>query len=265
MIIDAHCHAGTGDGLTGPWDTRAPLTRYLHRAAQAGIDRTVVFAPFAGDYVAANRRTARIVERMPDRLLGFACVHATRDAGRIAALVSEAVMLGLRGLKVHRHDGAVTREVAAAAARHRLPVIFDIQGQAAAIEILAAEYPEVSWIVPHLGTFSDDWWAQRCVIDLIARHPNVYADTSGVRRFDLLEEAVDRAPGKVIFGSDGPELHPGVELAKILYLGLPASVEADVLGGTLRRILPLEAPGSVDMDGRKVRGVRLEGRLAAGS
>ena len=21
-IIDCHCHAGTGDGLTGPWDTR---------------------------------------------------------------------------------------------------------------------------------------------------------------------------------------------------------------------------------------------------
>jgi hypothetical protein len=25
MIIDAHCHAGKGDGLTGPWDTNAPL------------------------------------------------------------------------------------------------------------------------------------------------------------------------------------------------------------------------------------------------
>lgn len=265
MIIDAHCHAGTGDGLTGPWDTRAPLTRYLHRAARAGIDRTVVFAPFAGDYVAANRRTARIVERMPDRLLGFACVHATRDAGRIPALVSEAVRLGLRGLKVHRHDGAVTREIAAAAARHRLPVIFDIQGQPAAIEILAAEYPEVSWIVPHLGTFSDDWWAQRCVIDLIARHPNVYADTSGVRRFDLLEEAVDRAPGKVIFGSDGPELHPGVELAKIRYLGLPAAIEADVLGGTLRRILPPEAPRGFAMDVRRAGPVRRERRLGARS
>ena len=25
MIVDAHCHAGHGDGLTGPWDTVAGL------------------------------------------------------------------------------------------------------------------------------------------------------------------------------------------------------------------------------------------------
>jgi len=42
MIVDSHCHGGRGDGLTGPWDTAAPLGRYLQRADQAGIDRTVL-------------------------------------------------------------------------------------------------------------------------------------------------------------------------------------------------------------------------------
>jgi hypothetical protein len=37
MIIDGHCHAGKGDGLTGPWDTAAPLDKYLLRAAQTWI------------------------------------------------------------------------------------------------------------------------------------------------------------------------------------------------------------------------------------
>jgi PqqA peptide cyclase len=32
MIVDCHCHAGDGDGFTGPWDTTAPLDRYLVRA-----------------------------------------------------------------------------------------------------------------------------------------------------------------------------------------------------------------------------------------
>jgi hypothetical protein len=31
MVIDCHCHVGKGDGLTGPWNTAAPLGRYLHR------------------------------------------------------------------------------------------------------------------------------------------------------------------------------------------------------------------------------------------
>jgi hypothetical protein len=42
MIIDSHCHAGKGEGLTGPWDTAAPLDKYLIRADQAGITHTVI-------------------------------------------------------------------------------------------------------------------------------------------------------------------------------------------------------------------------------
>ena len=35
MIIDSHCHAGKGDGLTGPWDTAAPL-RQISRPRCSG-------------------------------------------------------------------------------------------------------------------------------------------------------------------------------------------------------------------------------------
>ena len=55
MIIDSHCHAGKGDGLTGPWDTNAPLEKYLQRARRAGIGRTVLFAAFHSDYAVANQ------------------------------------------------------------------------------------------------------------------------------------------------------------------------------------------------------------------
>jgi hypothetical protein len=75
VIIDCHCHAGKGDGLTGPWDTAAPLGVYLRRAAKAGIDRTVLFAAFHSDYRVANRRVARIVSSRPDRFYGFAFLH----------------------------------------------------------------------------------------------------------------------------------------------------------------------------------------------
>ena len=61
MIIDSHCHAGTGDGFSGPWDTRAPLGKYLQRAHEAGIDRSVLFAAFHSDNALANRGVAEIV------------------------------------------------------------------------------------------------------------------------------------------------------------------------------------------------------------
>ena len=46
-----------------------------------------------------------------------------------------------------------------------------------------------------------------------------------------------RGRAKVIFGSDGPWLHPGVELAKVLALGLPAPALQLVLGGNIRGLL----------------------------
>jgi hypothetical protein len=70
------------------------------------------------------------------------------------------------------------------------------------------------------------------------RYPNVYADTSGVRRFHYIVQAVARAGAKkVIFGSDGPWLHPGLELHKIRLLGLPPEQEALILGGNVLRLL----------------------------
>jgi uncharacterized protein len=239
MIIDAHCHAGTGDGLTGPWDTNAPLAKYLLRAAQADIDRTVLLASFHSDYAKANREVARIVRSRPDRFYGFAFVHPERDRGRVAPMIEEVVIrFGFCGIKVHRHDARITREVCEVAQAFNLPVMYDVMGEVSVCELLAEEYPGVNFIIPHLGSFSDDWRAQLALIDHLERHPNIYTDTSGVRRFDLLEQAARRAGArKILFGSDGPWLHPGVELAKVRALELSPADEQLALGGNFLQLI----------------------------
>ncbi len=243
MIIDCHCHAGLGDGLTGPWDTAAPLDAYLQRAEAVGISKTVLFPTFHSDYAIANRAVARIVARCPQRFYGFAFVHSQRDRGRIRGLVQQAVEeFGLTGIKVHRHDGPITREVCEAARAFALPVLYDVVGEVAVCELLAQEYPDVDFIIPHLGSFADDWQAQLALIDHLQRHANIYADTSGVRRFDLLQQAVQRAGArKVLFGTDGPWLHPEVEMHKILALELSQQETAAILGGNLLRLLGISS------------------------
>jgi predicted TIM-barrel fold metal-dependent hydrolase len=237
MIIDSHCHAGHGDGLTGPWDTSGDLRLYLRRAARAGIHRTVIFPVFTSDYRRANAEVGRIAAANPGRLSTYAMVNPTADAGAVGAIVGEAVARGACGIKIHRHDGPATREVCAVAAALDLPVLYDVVGQPSQVELLAVEYPAVAFIIPHLGSFADDWAAMRQVIDLLVRHPNVFTDTSGIRRFDLLVEAVRRAGAhKVLFGTDGPWLHPGLELAKVRALGLPPRQEALVLAGNWLRL-----------------------------
>lgn len=225
--------------MTAPWTTTAPLNAYLRRARAAGIYKTVVFSLFHTDYAEANAQVARIIASHPSRLIGFAFVHAVRDAGRIFSMVEGAVKRwNFRGIKVHGFEAMPTREVCETAKAFRLPLLVDVGGQTQVIDMFAPEYPEVNFIIPHLGSFGDDWRAHQRLIDQLVRLPNLYADTSGVRRFDYIVQAVRRAGAhKILFGSDGPWLHPGLELHKIRLLGLPRSEEALILGGNILRLL----------------------------
>lgn len=237
LVIDAHCHAGHGDGLSGPWDTDASLDRYRFRARAAGIDRTVLMAALTSDYRAANREVGALARAAPRRYLWFAFVNPVTDRGRIAELVDEARAGGACGIKVHWRDGRITREIAEVALRRELPVLYDPRGDTATVEMVVRAYPDVPWIVPHLSSFADDWQAQVAFVDQLVRLPNLFTDTSGVRYFDVLSDAVRRAgAGKVLFGSDGPFLHPAVEIAKVHALHLPPAEAALVLGGNILRL-----------------------------
>ena len=116
MIIDAHCHAGLGDGLTGPWDTRAPLGDYLRRADRAGIGRTSCSRP-------SIPTTGWLTGCSPASSTRDGPVHRLRDgpSGRDpagSALIDTAVnAYGFEGIKVHRHDARISREVCESAGR----------------------------------------------------------------------------------------------------------------------------------------------------
>jgi predicted TIM-barrel fold metal-dependent hydrolase len=241
VIIDCHCHAGQGSGADAFWNAEARLERHLARARDAGIDRTVVFPTFSPDYDTANARLAHVVRRHERDVIGFAGINPTRDAGHVASLLGRAVEeYGFRGLKVHGHESLPTREVCDAARRYRLPMLVDVVRRVEVVDALAERYPEIDFIIPHLGGFSDDWVTQTRLIDRLCRLPNVYADTSGVRYWEMLVRSVRLAgPAKILFGSDGPFLHPGLELYKIKLLRLPAASEALIIGGNIARLLGL--------------------------
>ena len=198
----------------------------------------MLFAAFHSDYAIANREVARIVASRPEQFWGFAFVDPDRDRGRIGTLVATAVnTYGFCGIKVHRHDARITREVCEAALAFSIPVLYDVMGEIAVVELLAREYPQVQFVIPHLGSFADDWRAQSGLIDFLVRHPNVYTDTSGVRRFDILEEAVGGPARTRCCWFRRPWLHPGLELAKVRLLGLPAAEERLIFGGNAVRLL----------------------------
>lgn len=238
-IIDSHCHCGSGDQLKGPWDTRASLFVYLQRARDAGISASALIPALANDYRKGNREVAKLIKAVPSRFYGWLFINPVFDQGQIQSVVSVSTKhLGFIGIKVHHYNGGITREVCEAALANQVPIMWDVGGKLNSAEMVASEYPGLNIIIPHLGSFGDDWRAHRACLDVMSRFDNVYTDSSGIRRFDFLEEVIKRlGPSRLLFGSDGPWLHPGVELKKIRLLKLPPHQEYLVLAGNFLRLI----------------------------
>ncbi len=238
LIIDSHCHYGKGEGFNGPWDTVADISSFMQWSRAAGISRTIIFAALGAVNKQANAAVARLVKRYPALFWGYVFIHPVQEAGQVNSIIQEAVNeYGFRGIKVHRHDGTITREICEAARAYNLPVLYDVMGMIEQVPLFAAAYPDVNFIIPHLGSFADDWKAHLNLVPILQRFPNVYADTSGVKRFDMLQMAYEQCgAGKLIFGTDGPWLHPRVELAKIYALNMPVHEQAQVLAGNIIRL-----------------------------
>ena len=132
-------------------------------------------------------------------------------------------------------------------------------GEISQVHLLATEYPEVDFIIPHLGSFADDWKAQLSFIDPLARYANMYTDTSGVRRHDILTQAYEQAGAhKILFGSDGPWLHPGVELEKINALKTTEEEYTLITSGNFLRLIGKKIMNPPNMMNPHVRKNTLE-------
>ncbi len=237
MIIDSHVHAGYSDALLHSWDTFEDIQVSLKRMDEHGIDRAIVLPIGSDNYDIHNRQTAEIVARYPKRLLGYAKLSQRQDAGRVEPLLREAFeKLGLVGLKLHGHPN---REIMEVMARYNKPVLADVFGDVYPLRYVAEQYPSVPIIIAHMGKFLGfDGAMRQATLWLVRTYPNVYFDTSSVCEHEWLERTVaEGLSHKMIFGSDGPALHCGVELSRVKMLNLPKDREAMVLGGTIARLL----------------------------
>jgi len=241
-VIDAHCHAGKGidygknDPTSDPWTTYNDPMWTLRRAEEAGIDKTIIFPISNATYQEANEQIASYVRRWPDKFIGFAKHDSKTEAGKIRDMLRREVReLGLRGLKLH---GIPTKEMVETAGELGIPILFHPPKVSDSLEVVQS-YPEVSFILAHLGSFASRDWAEHVRATEAAKQlANLYLDTSSVVFFKYLERAARELPAeKLIFGSDGPLVDSRIELHKIRLLKLPQQKEQLILSGNIRRLL----------------------------
>ncbi len=234
MIIDSHMHAGEfpmfnvgidGDGLVA-------LMR------DHGIDTGLIFHP-------DNDLVRRIVSSTPG-LYGLVWANP-RDPGAVATtrrLLDEPGSR-FRGVKLHplldgyHPDDPAVHPVVELLIERDLPALIHcghpIFTLPWSIEELIVRFPAARVILGHMGHGNIVYI--NAAIDVAARNPNVYLETSGMPMHTKIREAVERVGAdRVLYGSDAPFHHPTVELSKARVSGVEGEDLSRVLGENGRRL-----------------------------
>jgi predicted TIM-barrel fold metal-dependent hydrolase len=119
------------------------------------------------------------------------------------------------------------------------------------IEELAAAFPQVKVILGHMGHGNVVYI--NASIDIAARNPNVFLETSGMPMHTKIKEAVERVgPERVLYGSDAPFHHPAVEILRVQMSGLEPDLLERVLSANGRALfLGEESVGMKEVSGAR--------------
>jgi predicted TIM-barrel fold metal-dependent hydrolase len=234
MILDSHMHVGDFPLFGVSLDRDGLLAQMRQHAISTGL----VFHP--------DNALVRGIIRETEGVYGLVWANP-----RMPTAVDEARRLldepgsKFRGVKLHplldgyHPDDPAVHPIVELLIERGLPALIHcghpIFTLPWSIEELANRYPEARIVLGHMGHGNIIYI--NGAIDVAARHPNVYLETSGMPMHSKIREAVERlGPDRVLYGSDAPFHHPTVELAKIRVSGLAPELVDRVLGENGRRL-----------------------------
>ena len=240
MIIDCHVHVKGGDRFRREFSPEL----IVRRMDEAGIDRSIVFS-ICLPTPEANDLTCRAVAQFPDRLIPFA--HINPDDGPLWPewLQRALEQMDVRGVKLHfgvlkAVSSEVLEPVAARLEQEKLPILVDCKEQYELMCELTEGHDGIDWIIAHLGSPRDEVLIDRFAA-LARQRSCVFLDTSYCHCPWKIGDAIRWAGHeKVVFGSDGPLIHPAIELAKIDVCGLTPQDRDAVLTSNIARIIGLD-------------------------
>ena len=245
-----------------------PLSLFITQLNAAGIDKAVISAEDvttrAGGEIVSNEEVKSLVDRYPDRLVGFASVDPKRPDA-VEVLEKAFTELGLAGLKLSpamqyfMPDDPCMKPVYETCLKYNKPILFEAgmtwvknspskYSNPLNFEETAIEYPELRMCLGHFG-----WPWTRETAMLILKYPNLYADTA-LLYFDspkqffqttfndqLGEYWIDRMLyDKVMFGCTYPRIEQKRMVKAVDALTLRPKQRAMVMGENALRFLGME-------------------------
>lgn len=256
--IDVHGHYGTyvragGDHLTDGFCT-GNADVVACRARAVNIELTFVsplmalLPRFHADAVAGNLEAAEVVAATPE-LRQYVVIDPRRPETyrQAAEMLHQPQCVGI---KIHPEEhGYPIREYARpifefAAAQRAVVLTHTSEENSLAGDFVpwANEFPEVRIILAHIGHGWDGDPTHQVRAIQQGRHGNLYADSSSARSIfpGLIEWAVrEVGPDRVLFGTDTPLYHTGMQRARIEHADLTDSDKYAILRGNAARLFGL--------------------------
>jgi len=271
MIIDAHVHpvfagAPVHPGLDqlsrayyGREASRLSLDAFIAELDRANVDKTVLLTAVWKDQPVRQRNeaTAELVERFPDRFVGFGSFDPNAGMDAVSEVAYAIEQLELSGIKIIAQNVEVPyndprfypayekiQELGVPVIFHTGPSLLHTRTKywsANALEDIALDFPRMKMILAHMGmqSFME-------IHSLLVRHANVHADLSfwplnpryrGLIPWPLLEQTV---PLKLLMGSDFPVgQSPTEAVAAVNELSVSVQFKRQILGDNAARLLKL--------------------------
>jgi uncharacterized protein len=210
-----------------------------------------------GGWVVSNDDVAEFTTAYPDRFAGLASVNLADPVGAVRELRRAVHELGFVGLRVVPWlwdlppDNRLYYPLYVACVElgvpfctqvgHTGPLMPSETGRPVPyLDRVALDFPELVIVGGHIGY---PWTNE--MISVVWKHANVYLDTSAyLPRYypgELVHFMNTYGRGKVMFGTNWPQLRHDQALAQIDGLGLSEQARADFLGGVAARVFRLPA------------------------
>ena len=259
MIIDFHCHLGDWGGwaITAEERVRRMDTYSVDKAVLLGGVFNEDWHEVRGslrvsDFQKTNEVVGRALKAFPDRFIGFAWLNPLMPD--VVDLLDHCVQdLGMRGIKLVPYGlhfllySVPVFRICEKAQKYGIPVAshtgFEVWDLPANIVALAAEFPEVDFVMLHMGAYPPTFWGINQAIEGGERHENIYLDTSSMPYPKKIKEAVNRIGARrVMFGTDnggsgGNDLV--YEIGKVEEAGLTEEEYRMVMGESAAELLGL--------------------------
>jgi len=246
MIIDGMYHL---EMCGAYWE--GLIEEVLEYYDAAGIEQGVVTTTWTPSRE-SNDRTQLACRTYPDRFHPMGHVRPEDDwKAELKRITGD---FGWKALKLHQGElkrggpdmTATTRAILEEAAGLGIRMVKIHLVDYEAMETLTREFPQVTWILPHMGCW-DRWQDMGRYCDLARERANVFLDTCAVDAYFDFGQMFERAGfDKITFATDGPMFSPLVEKAKVDTLRLPTPYRTarltddaydQIMGGNMARLL----------------------------